>query len=132
MYKFFMPMKPPTATHQMKKTKVVKGKVIYYEPATVKEARAKLGANLARHTKGIPMHGPLRCVVKWLYPTALRGRDGTYKQTRPDIDNMCKLLFDVMTELEFWVDDSQIASLVVEKFYSVNPGIYIEIEKLEE
>ena len=45
---FFMPMVPPTVTHQEKKWRVVNGKPVPYEPDEVKAARAKLRAHLGR------------------------------------------------------------------------------------
>ena len=39
---FFVPMIPPTATHQKKKWRVVNGKPVPYEPDEVKAARSKL------------------------------------------------------------------------------------------
>ena len=35
-----------------------------------------------------------------------------------------------MTRLGFWHDDAQVASEIVEKFYAVIPGIYIEVHAL--
>ena len=69
-------------------------------------------------------------MVKWLFP---RGKhpDGEYKTTKPDTDNLLKMLKDEMTKAGFWEDDSQVASEVVEKFWSEISGIYVEIETLE-
>ena len=38
---FFIPMVPPTITHQEKKVRVVNGKPIFYEPEKLKTARQK-------------------------------------------------------------------------------------------
>ena len=35
-----------------------------------------------------------------------------------------------MTHLGFWKDDALVASEIVEKFWSVVPGIYVRIEDL--
>ena len=51
---FFMPMKPPTVTHQEKKWRVVKGKPVPYEPPEVRAARSKLTAHLAGHRPVVP------------------------------------------------------------------------------
>lgn len=37
---------------------------------------------------------------------------------KPDVDNLAKLILDRMTACGFWVDDSQVAQLVVEKWYA--------------
>ena len=56
--------------------------------------------------------------------------DGEYKTSRPDTDNLQKLLKDCMTLVGFWDDDALVASELVEKFWAEFPGIYIRIEKL--
>ena len=127
---FFLPMRPPTVTHQEKAVKVAGGKPRFYEPRELKEARGKLAAHLARHKPQEPMRGALRLVVKWLFPVTGKHFNGQYKATRPDTDNLQKLLKDVMTEGGFWSDDAQVASEIAEKFWSETPGIYIRIEEL--
>lgn len=123
-----MAMKPPTVTHQEKqvnfKTKT------FYEPEELKIARQKLTDNLARFRPQRKLRGPLRLYVKWCYPLRNTKTDGQYKDTKPDLDNAQKLLQDCMTGVGFWVDDSQIASLICEKFWAETPGIYIRLEKL--
>ena len=128
--KFFLSMIPPTATHQEKQVRVVKGKPIFYEPTRLKEARAKLAAYLAQHRPQDVLEGPLQLIVKWLFPITAKHHDGQYKTTRPDTDNLQKLLKDVMTDLNFWHDDAQVASEIVEKFWAEKTGIYIEIHNL--
>lgn len=130
MMEFFMPMKPPTVTHQEKKVHVVKGKPVMYEPPQLRAARAKLTAHLAQHKPDLPMTGALRLVVKWCYPCGGDHTPGTYKTTRPDTDNLQKLLKDCMTDVGFWKDDAQVASEVVEKFWATVPGIYIYAQEL--
>ena len=49
MVQFFLAMVPPTATHQEKQVRVVKGKPIFYEPAALKAARAKLMGRLDKY-----------------------------------------------------------------------------------
>ena len=61
-----------------------------------------------------------------------RYRDGQYKTTRPDTDNLQKLLKDCMSDTGFWKDDALVASEIVEKFWAERPGIYIRVEELQE
>lgn len=128
---FFMPMRPPTATHQEKKWRVVHGKPVAYEPESVKAARAKLTAHLTQHRPNEPLQGAIRLVVKWCFP---RGRhpDGTYRTTKPDTDNLNKLLKDCMTTVGFWKDDAQVASEICEKFWAEIPGLYVMVEELKQ
>lgn len=128
--RFFLPMKPPTVTHQEKSVHVVNGKPVFYEPAELKAARSKLMANLARHKPAAQLRGAVRLVVKWCFPITGKHTDGEYKYTKPDTDNLEKMLKDCMTDLGFWKDDAQVASEIVEKFWSKLPGILIYAEEI--
>lgn len=128
---FFMPMKKvPTTTHQQKQVAVVDGKPVFYEPAELKAARAKLMANLGQHVPAKAYVRPVRLMVKWCFPITGKHGNGEYKATRPDIDNSQKLLFDCMTDLGYWKDDALVVSLIAEKFWAELPGIYVKIEEL--
>ncbi|HMM31191.1 MAG TPA: RusA family crossover junction endodeoxyribonuclease [Clostridia bacterium] len=128
---FFLPMIPPTVTHQEKNVHVVNGKPVFFEPPELKAARAKLEAHLAKHRPSNPFTGALRLMVKWCFPAG-RHKDGEYRATKPDTDNLQKLLKDVMTSLGYWKDDAQVASEITEKFWASCPGIYVVIETLED
>lgn len=131
IHEFFMPMrKVPTSTHQQKKVNVVNGKPVFYEPASVKAARSKLMGHLGQHAPTETYNCPVRLFVKWCFPMTKTSKNGQFKHTRPDIDNSQKLLFDCMTDLGFWEDDSLVVSLIAEKFYADLPGIYIKIEEV--
>jgi len=129
---FFLPLIPPTKTHQEKQVRVVNGKPVFYEPAELEAVRAKLEAHLSKHVPAEKHTGPVRLITKWCFPRGNRGkhRDGEYKITKPDTDNMVKTLKDVMTKLGYWTDDVQVASEVIEKFWAEVPGIYVRIEEL--
>lgn len=128
MIEFFMAMKPPTATHQEKQINF-KNKT-FYEPAELKKARSKLTGCLWEHKPLERLSGPLRVYVKWCYPLIDGKVNGQYKDTKPDLDNAQKLLQDCMTDVGFWKDDSQVASLICEKFWAEIPGIFIRIDEL--
>jgi len=128
---FFMSMKKvPTVTHQEKQVHVVNGKPVFYEPEELKAARAKLLAHLGQHVPKERYIGPVRLVTKWCFLTTGKHKNGEYKTSKPDTDNLVKLLKDVMTELHFWKDDAQVASEITEKFWSDLPGIYVKVESL--
>lgn len=131
MTEFFMPMIPPTATHQEKQVAVRNGKPTFYEPPSLREARAKLIAYLMKHIPEQPYTSGVRLTVKWLFPKG-KHKDGEYRITKPDTDNLNKLLKDCMTRLNYWKDDALVASEVCEKFWAAVPGIYIRIEALDE
>lgn len=128
---FFMPMLPPTKTHQQKKVRVVKGKPIFYEPAELAAVRYKLESHLSQHVPDQKYTGAVRLVTKWCFPITGKHQDGEYKGTKPDLDNSFKMFADVCTKLGYWTDDNLIASLVIEKFYAKIPGIYVCIEEIK-
>lgn len=127
---FFMPMQPPTKTYQEKQWKIVNGKVIFYEPAELRATRAKLEAHLAQHRPAAKYTTAVRLVTKWCFPIKGKHQDGDYKASKPDTDNLQKMLKDVMTELGYWTDDALVASEITEKFWAARPGIFIAIEEL--
>ena len=127
---FFVAMIPPTETYQEHKVAIVNGKPGFYEPPKLKAARQKLKANLGKHVPDKPHTGAVRLMVKWLFPKGTH-KNGAYKKTKPDIDNLQKMLKDIMTELGFWKDDALVASEIVEKFWAEKPGLYIALESLE-
>lgn len=126
---FFMPMNPPTITHQEHKVAVVNGKPAFYDGPELKVARQKLTAHLAKHKPRQRYESGIRLIVKWCFPRG-KHKDGEYRITKPDTDNLQKLLKDCMTVCNFWKDDALVASEIAEKFWAEIPGIYIRIEEL--
>lgn len=129
---FFIAMNPPTATAQEKQVTVVHGKPIFYDPAAVKEAKQKLTAYLLPHKPETKMLGAVELRTIWLFPKGRSHKNGEWRITKPDTDNLQKLLKDCMTQCGFWKDDAQVAREIVEKRWSDEPcGIYIAINDLE-
>lgn len=125
---FFLHMNPPTATYQEKginwKTKT------QYNKQNASDARAKLRAHLVAHIPDEPFTGPIRMTVIWGFLAKGKHEIDTWSVEKPDLDNAQKALQDVMTELKFWKDDKQIASLQTSKIWTWHPGISISIEQL--
>ena len=69
-------------------------------------------------------------MVKWLFPITGNHINGEYKLSKPDTDNLQKMLKDIMTDLKFWTDDALVASEITEKFYADTPGLFIVIQEL--
>lgn len=129
---FFLPIKPPTVTAQEHKVMVNNGKPRFYDPPKLKTARQKLTAHLIQHRPQQPITSACRLYVKWLFPITGKHGDGEYKYTKPDTDNLQKLLKDCMTRCGYFKDDALVASEIVEKFWARIPGIYICLEKIEQ
>ena len=129
---FFMEMKPPTATAQEHSVKVVKGRPVFFDPPSVKDAKNLLIGHLAKNKPEVPFAGAVELTVLWLFPKGRSHRHGEWRKTKPDTDNLQKLLKDCMTQVGFWKDDAQVVSEKVQKRWSDDPtGIYIEIKELE-
>lgn len=131
MIEFFMPMDPPTVTAQERQVTVRNGKPVFYDPPKVKDAKDKLISALVKHRPQKPYSDGAMLVVKWLFPKG-RHKNGEYRITKPDTDNLQKLLKDCMTKCGYWKDDALVASEHVEKFWADVPGIYVKIEELED
>ena len=127
---FFMPMIPPTVTHQQKKITIVDGKPRFFEPAKLKEARMKITSHLSKNVPESKYTRSVRLVTKWCFPITGKHTDGEYKYTKPDTDNLQKLLKDCMTKCGYWKDDALVVSEITEKFWASVPGIYIRIEEI--
>ena len=125
---FFLPMIPPTITAQQHK--VSHGR--FYDPPELKMAKMKLRDSLIPYVPEKPLDGALRLIVKWCFPVKGSHRNGEYKTTKPDTDNLNKALKDIMEDLNFFVNDSRVASEIIEKFWADIPGVYIHLEELKE
>jgi Holliday junction resolvase RusA-like endonuclease len=132
---FHIPCIPPTVTAQQKGAFAAKGGgVRFFKKKPVKQAENSLTALLYPFRPEKPMQGPLTLIVTLAYPWRKSEKKSRIKEfgsypieTRPDVDNIYKMLGDVMTTLGFWSDDGQIANLHVGKVYSDSPGISINI-----
>ena len=125
---FFLPMIPPTITAQQHK--ISHGR--FYDPPELKMAKMKLRDSLIPYVPEKPLDGALRLIVKWCFPIKGKHQNGEYKTTKPDTDNLNKTLKDIMEDLNFFVNDSRVASEIIEKFWADIPGVYICLEELKE
>lgn len=129
MTEFFMAMEPPTITHQEHKVTIVNGRPVFYDPPELEAAKEKLIGNLYKYRIMAPYRTGVRLIAKWCFPKNGH-KDGEYRITKPDTDNLQKMLKDCMTLVGFWKDDALVASEITEKFWAEKPGIYIRIEEL--
>lgn len=121
---------PPTVTAQEKKVRVVNGKPVFYMPESLRSAYAELTVKLAKFAPEKPYTGPLKLECAWVF-TPPRGTKGDWKITKPDTDNLQKMLKDVMTRCGFWPDDALVCYEGVMKCYAPAPhGIHIAISSL--
>lgn len=130
---FFMPMEPPTATAQEKQSTIGKdGKRRYYKNERLQAAEDKLVDGLFHHIPDKPLTGPIRLSVMWLYTAIGDHKHGEWRTSKPDTDNLDKMLKDVMTHLEFWKDDAQVVWEDIKKLWTEEtPGIFVVIDQLD-
>jgi Holliday junction resolvase RusA-like endonuclease len=138
--KFFLECIPPKGTHQASQ-QILKRKdgtpfIGSFKNSAQKEIESMFMTLLYSHRPPMPLSGPLQLHVGWVYPwrNSETKKAKTYgwkwSDKRPDASNIIKLLEDMMTKMGFWLDDSQIARLIVDKGWSDRPGIQVEITQL--
>lgn len=129
---FFMAFKPPTATKQEAKVRVVGGKPRWFPSKAWSEAESELRARLEGFRPDEPIaSGGVILSVEWCFP-ADGHADGEPYVKKPDTDNLEKGLKDVMTELGWWDDDCRVFAETCVKTYGRIPGIRIDIEVVGE
>lgn len=133
MIKFFIPLKKiPSQTAQQKGVRVVKGKPIFYTKPEVQNIKGMFKRYMAEHKPKEPWTGPIQLVVKWCYPETATHKKGEWKTTKPDTDNLIKLLKDCLEECNYFAkSDAQVSSEINQKFYNDVQGIFIQLTKLE-
>lgn len=129
--KFFLLMNPPTVTAQERKVTFVGRKPVFYKPENVKKAQAEIVKHLRPFKPAEALTGAVELKVVWLFPKGKSHKAGEWRITKPDTDNLEKMLKDCMTALGFWKDDAQVVREITEKRWSDEPsGISIEINQL--
>lgn len=129
MTEFFMPFKIPTKTYQSgKRVSCQNGKPVFYEDKDLVALRGRLLAMMGSHVPEKAMDGAIRLHVIYCFKCKNGTRSGQPKITKPDTDNLQKLLKDCMTDVGFWKDDAQVACEIAEKYWSDVPGIYVKTE----
>lgn len=108
----------------------------HYEKSQITEQREEyrnaLRAFLRAFKQKPPQFsGPVELTVIFFFQTPERKKWGSYKITKPDSDNVVKLLQDCLADENFFeVGDQQIASLHVTKIWSDRAKVSIEINEL--
>ena len=119
----------PKGTAQQKRYDGRRG--IYFKSKTLLETERIYRAKLLPHKPSHPSDAPIRLfIVLYFDKKSPKKLWGTYKTTRPDADNFCKALIDQMTQVGFWMDDSQIVDLRIKKYYAEKASIFIEWEEV--
>lgn len=119
---------------------VVNGRAIAYTDSKQRTEASKLHALLYEHRPSTPWDGPVILGVKAYLPIPA-SKAGKWKvaaesgairpTTRPDLDNLLKMLKDVMSGI-FWKDDRQVVEYLpgTGKYYGRIPRWEIVVESL--
>lgn len=87
-----------------------------------------------------PMLCPVKLTVTAVFPIApswpkwrrvLAALGKLWHVGRPDLDNVIKIACDGLNEV-IWKDDGQVCWIVARKFYGEAPGLWLEIETLDD
>jgi len=132
-------MEPPRTTSQGKRiARTAKGIKVFRSPEHERDI-GRLRAALRPHKPVVAALGALGLTLTYVYPlnaaerAKARGMGGTtrWHHTRPDCDNIAKGFIDVLQELGFFANDSQVAQLTVEKFRGPVPCIMFNLYRLD-
>lgn len=123
MIAFMIPGNPPTVTAQQKGQNRRTGK--YYKTPELKDAEQKYMAYANQARPSEPLTGAVILHVVFGFQTTRGHKSGDPKTSKPDTDNLIKLLKDCLTRCGFWKDDAQVAHETVVKVWTNSPGIVV-------
>lgn len=131
---FFLNFEPdiPKTTHQvgLRAGVLGNGKPYLYKDPQYMQVEAKYAAKLSAFAPPSRMTGPLELSTTWMF----LGEEARYRTKKPDTDNLVKLLKDVMTDVGFWKDDSQVVRESIVKLdvpCDMKHGVKVSITQLE-
>lgn len=128
---FFMPMeKIPTGTAQQRHFNRRTGTT--FPSASYVEAKKILKIALLPHVIAKPYQRAVYLDVEYRYETKEKKKHNQFKTTRPDGDNLLKVLKDCMIG-KFFYDDSQVAVESISRYYvpKGQGGIFVRIGEFE-
>jgi Holliday junction resolvase RusA-like endonuclease len=128
---FWLPITPPRSTSQGKRVMVIAGRPMFFKKKEHQSAENDLLLLCAPHKPAQQLDGPVRLEIEFTFPWRKSEKKSNLRfpriphTTKPDCDNMAKLIGDVLTKLQFYGDDSQVSCLVISKFWGHKVGIGI-------
>lgn len=114
-----------------------------YEDKKDKQNKATIAVIAQQKAPAKLLTGPLRVDIYWYFARPkshygtgrnadkLKESAPDYHTSRPDRDNLDKLVLDALTGV-FWRDDNQVCKGEIEKLYGVRPRTEIIITELEQ
>lgn len=121
--RFFMKLeKIPSGTAQQRRFYYDKRQgVRTYPSESYRNAKKVLTSLLREHRPLEPYKGAVLLDVEYRYETKEKRKHDKFKTTKPDGDNLLKVLKDCMTQLGFYADDAQVCVEAISRYW-VEPG----------
>lgn len=129
-HSFFMKLsKIPTGTAQQRHYNRITG--MSYPSASYVQAKKTLTNALRPHRLPQPYTGVVLLEVEYRYETKEKKKINTFKTTRPDGDNLLKVLKDCMIG-SYFLDDSQVSIESISRYYVPvgEGGIAVRIKEI--
>ncbi len=111
-----------------------------YESGTAENWKSQIAEAAKNLIPEVPLVGAIQLRLQFLMPRpkshystkgGVKDNAPYFHTSKPDFDNLSKAAVDVLTVLRFWVDDSQVAQVLVLKIYSDTPGCDIAVRLLD-
>lgn len=131
---FFYEFTPPKTTNQQRRQSSTGG----YLHDAGRVAKATWQAVLEQWKPGKPLVGPVRLTLylTWKHTKASQQRsrkDGGFavpKITRPDGDNLIKMIKDVMQQVGYFEDDAQVFDERIVRWHGDIEGVFVSVEEV--
>lgn len=120
----------PVAQGRPRAFKMPSGQIRVYDPATARDWKRTVQAQVITQRPPMPVEGPLKMALDFILPRpqSLPKRE-QFPTRRPDLSNMLKAIEDALTGIVYR-DDAQIVRLEIAKDYGPAPGVLIRIERV--
>lgn len=128
----------PVAQGRPRAGKTFDGRPIVYDPAKSRDYKQYVRLAAMEHKPEKPLKGELeieidvyRAIPKSMpkYKRALALSGKFRPTTKPDVDNYAKSIKDGLSGI-IWLDDKQVVSLTIRKWYSDTPRVELKIREL--
>ena len=110
--------------------------IAHITPEKTRRAEESFLAQALPHKPPTPLEGPLKVTLAFIMPIP-ESKSKKWKSAamvgailptkKPDIDNVCKLIFDALNGV-MWLDDKQIVAVDACKVYGAVPMTRVRIE----
>lgn len=96
---------------------------MYTAPKSAKYMKEKVTVIKGELAGLEPLEGPLKVVLTFVHQRPQRllkkqcSEGRILKTTKPDLDNLTKMVLDILTNSRIWNDDNQVVKLVCSDYY---------------